>query len=398
MASILLVFGIFFTTSCALFNADTKTENETSVENYERALEDIREEIENAPDSVELKVQQAEILFQIAKSTPVPALRRPYYLNIHETVNEVSALTGSENSELKQITTQAWTLEQSNGVALLQQDDSENFDKHFHSIIAHFDNATTVLPDSLVTYTLKAATYYRHGDVNKAVETLETASEIDNYSDPDTIEKLAYLYLEAGNFEASVNRYQALVDREPENHHYKSGLANAYILNQHHQNAVALLRELVDTFPSRYEYQESLATELYFILDNKISTQVSEPGAGQLDKDDFDDVISSIDEIITIFDTLETKLPSIQNGLERTAAFYKNAAIKLSQLTAIAPEELQEEIKNKEAELLEKALPLWQRLNESSPENMDYRKNLYQVYLSLEMEEDAEAIERSLNF
>lgn len=397
MASIILAFGIFFTSSCAHFISDKSSGNATDKKQYENALINIQQEIEEAPDNNELKVQKAEILFQLAKTTPAPALREAYYKNIFDTVQEVNYQTNSEHPELKKLTTDAWTFEQSQGVALLQKDDSDNFEKHFNAIIAHFDNATTVLPDSVVTYTLKATTYYRHGDVNSAIETLETANDKEGHFQPDINEKLAYLYLEAGDLKTSISRYQILVEQDPDSYHYKSGLANAYILNKNHEDAIPLLRELSESFPSRYEYQEALATELYYIFSGKVNGLLAGGGEKQMEKDDFETLLSSLNEIHEIFDTLESKLPSLQNGLERTASFYKNIALKFSKLAPFATETLKEDIKQTETEFYQKALPLWQNLAESNPDNMEYRKNLYQVYLALDMENDAEGIERSLN-
>lgn len=397
-ASLILAFGIFFTTSCAHFTSDTTSDSSSSLEKYETALKDIQQEIDESPDNTDLKVQKAEVLYQLAKNTPVPSLRTPYYRNIYDTARDVFYQTDKENTELTQIKSQAWTFEQSQGVALLQQDESENFDRHFNAIITHFDNALTVQPDSLVTYTLKATTLYRHGDVSEAIETLEVASELDEHSNQEITEKLAYLYLEAGDLETSIMKYQMLTEQEPDNHHYKSGLANAYILNEQHGDAIPLLRGLVEMFPTRYEYQEALATELYFIFEKNVQEYLEENSTGSPETEEFENLVSSLDEIITLFDTLQTKIPSLEQGLERTASFYKNAAIKLSRLAENAPERFMDDLEKSETELFEKALPLWQKLAESNPENIEHRKNMYQVYLALGMEDDAEAIERSYNF
>lgn len=398
MASIMLAFGIFFTTSCAHFVSNKNSGNTTGKKHYENALKDIQQEIEEAPDNDELKVEKAKILFQLAKKTNAPASRKAYYQNIFDTVQEVTYQTGGSHPELNTLSTEAWTFEQSQGVALLQKDDSDNFEKHFNSIIAHFDNATSVLPDSIVTYTLKATTYYRHGDVNSAIETLEIAKDKEEQFNPDLNEKLAYLYLEAGDLETAITRYQILVDQDPDSFHYKSGLANAYILNENHEDAVPLLRELSEAFPSRYEYQEALATELYYVFGSNIDAHLAGDNKSKIEKNDFETLLTSLNEIQDIFDSLESKLPSLQNGAERTASFYKNIAVKFSRLSPLATDELKDDIRKKETEFYKKALPLWQNLAETSPENLDYRKNLYQVYLALDMEEDAENLERSLNF
>ena len=68
--------------------------------------------------------------------------------------------------------------EQQSGIELLQQDESDHYDQNFEEIIHHLENA--LILDSLneTAYNLKATTYYRHGNIDKAVTTLETASEL----------------------------------------------------------------------------------------------------------------------------------------------------------------------------------------------------------------------------
>ncbi|MDR9365242.1 MAG: hypothetical protein RI575_07890 [Balneolaceae bacterium] len=51
-----------------------------------------------------------------------------------------------------------------------------------------------------------------------------------------------------------------------------------------------------------------------------------------------------------------------------------------------------------EQSFMEYALPLWERLAEINSDNLGYINNLYQVYLELDMQEEAESIERSYNF
>ncbi|MEX2436471.1 MAG: tetratricopeptide repeat protein [Balneolaceae bacterium] len=394
-AGFLLAFGIFFTVSCSTFNNTQEGTDTHSDQNLHESLEDLNEQIQDSPQNVDLKIRKARLLFELAKNQSLPAPRLPYYQNLRNTADDIGRQSDGNHSELDNIIEQAWSLEQSNGVALLQQDSTSNFEQYFETIIDHFDNAITIQPDSIVTYNLQATTYYKHGNISKAVESLKVADEIENGSNRTIKERLAYLYLEAGNLDEAIRHYDLLVTEYPDLGHLKHGLVNAYILNDNHQQAVNLLSELSEQYPARYEYQEALATEKFHIFKNEIHQVTS----GQsFDSNEANKFIEEIDSISAIFDSLSTQMPAYEETTYRIAAFYKEAAFELNRLAALIDNEESAALTSRVNDLYEQALPYWQELTETNPDNMGYMKNLFEIYVSLDMEEEAEAIQRSFNF
>lgn len=394
-AGFLLAFGIFFTVSCSTFNSTQEETGVNSDQNLHESLEDVNEQIQDSPQNVDLKIRKARLLFELAKSQPSPAPRMPYYQNLRNTADDINRQSDSGHSELDNIIEQAWSLEQSNGVALLQQDNTSNFEQYFETIIDHFDNAITIQPDSLVTYNLQATTYYKHGNISNAVESLKVADEIENGSNRTIKERLAYLYLEAGNLDEAIRHYDFLVTEYPDLGHLKHGLVNAYILNDNHQQAIDLLSELTEQYPARYEYQEALATEKFHIFKNEVRQVTS----GQsIDSNETNKFIEEIVSISAIFDSLSTQIPAYEETTYRIAVFYKDAAFELNRLAALTDDEETAALISSVNNLYEQALPYWQELTESNPDNMGYMKNLFEIYENLGMEEEAEAIQRSFNF
>ncbi|TVR28538.1 MAG: hypothetical protein EA390_11745 [Balneolaceae bacterium] len=391
-------FGVFFTLSCSQFN-QTSSDNgsEFSIESSLEKLEQINSQLSDEPNNRDLQLEKAELLYTISVATPAPAQRKPYYQNLRDLAESQKQTDQEVHPELKNILTKAWSSEQGDGIRLLQQDRSEYLDQQFETIAAHFENAIAINPDSLVAYNLLANTFYRHGDLNDAITTLETASEKSGDVNPDIGEKLAYLYLESGNIEKSIQLYRDLKQQNPQSPHIRHGLANAYILNQQHEEAVEILRSLSDDYPTRFEYQEALATELYFLMSKKAESASQPNQEEQISASDIETLIEIVNEVDELFETLRESLPFTEEQLVRSGAFYHNTSAKLSNIKSIAGQDSQNELENMRVEMLEKALPLWEKLTENHPGNIDYIRNLHDIYVKLGRDEDAENLQRSFN-
>lgn len=399
--SSLLAFGVFFIlTSCASVNRSAQsTEDALQSAPQEERLREMDEQLRSDPGNTDLKLQKANLLYDMAKSTSRPGQRITYYQNIRDLADEILRESGRETA-LNSLLTNAWTFEQSEGVRLLQQSNNNASGNATPNILSHFDNAITVIPDSLVTYSLKATTLYRQGRMGEAIRTLEAAEAGSSESQPDLKEKLAYLYLENGNPEEAIRHYEQLTSDSPDDYHLLHGLSNAYIINRQHEEAVSILRQLTSEYPSRYEYQEALATELYYLFRVEADDLVSRGGNNSITGQEIDSLLSGLEEISALFDTLETKLPTSEDGILRIATFYKNASQQLSVLSSGLADAADEsdKVSDVESDYMQQALPLWEQLAETNPGNMEYMYGLYEVYSALGMTEEAESIERSFNF
>lgn len=395
MASFILAFGIFFTLSCSHFERTNSSDNNS--ESYEEQLVDVNTRLERNPDNTNLQVEKANILFNLALEYSNPKQRTPYYFELRDLADSYFFSEGEYHPDIESTVNQAWTTEQSEGVRLLQQERDNLTEEKTESIVAHFENAITINPDSLSTYNLLANTFYRSGSFNNAISTLEKADEISPDSNTSIKEKLAYLYLEAGDIEQSIRLYLALIEEVPSDAHLLHGLSNAYIINEQHDEAIEILRGLAEQYSTRFEYKEALATQLYFVLRNSLNEISTEGNNLSFTSDDKDPIFELIDEIDSIFESLMSNLPFSEEQLVRSGAFYKNTAAQLNEISIDNNESLDEEIELKRIELLEKALPIWERLFENHPENTAYIQNLYSIYIELGRDEEAESLQRSFN-
>lgn len=399
MVSMLLTFGIFFALSCSTF----KTSSDTAASlyesgNYENALETVNLQIEDSPNNQELRILKAEILQKIAVENYQPENRESVYSNLRNTTDEINFSTNRYRTKTDSILNSAWMHEQSAGVRLLQQDGTDNFDQHFERVIAHFTNAVTIIPDSIVTYNLMATTYYRHGNLSEAITTLEAIEEQGFTRPPETCEKLAYLYLEAGQIDQSVEIYETLSANNPDSEIYQQGLVNSYILSDRHSDAIALLEELTGVYPNRVQYREALATERFYLMRQNILEETQDPGFDNYSDGEVEELLSQLNDISSIYKDIDETLPSSEERQQRIAAFYVSAADLIEELQNHAGDSMSERLSEQEETYLRESIPYWQTLYEANSDRAAYAYSLIEVYSELGMESEAELLEQQINF
>jgi len=394
MTSFVLVFGIFFTLSCAsLLSSGESAEDLYNKSNYNAALEKVDRELADDPQNHQLTLLKTQILSDYAVNERSPADRELIYQNLRSTADELRYSTDLFSTETDSILKSAWAHEQGEGVRYLQQEDNRDIDR----VISHFSNAITIIPDSIVTYNLKATTHYRNNEVGKAIETLESIEEAGFNRPAETEEKLAYLYLEAGMIDKSIEIYEQLTVTHPENEVFRQGLANAYILGERHQQSTELLKQLAEEYPNRAEYREALATERFFLLKIEVRNQID---ALEINEEEADQYISSIRELATMFKEIDDTLPASEERSERIAEFHIGASSLLIEMAEILdPEsELSDKISEEADTHLRDSIPHLRSLYESSSDNVAYAQRLIRVYNMLNMEHEAENLERQINF
>lgn len=391
MLSLVLAFGIFFTLSCSTLQNTESTNPSNNEITLQEEISNINREISENPGDIGLQVEKAQLLYLYSQTISAPENRNPVYLNIRDIADSYSSNQEISN-QFDEVLSKAWHTEQQSGIRLLQKNKSAQ-NQDTSTITSHFENAITVIPDSLQTYSLLATTHYQHGNLNQAIETLEQAEEQRDQYNPTVSEKLAYLYLESGNLVEAERRYRDLVEFNPEKLLYKHGLINVLILSEKHDETIDMLEELSEEYPARYSYQESLATELYYLFKNRTEAFTEEGTNNELSSDEREELTNLLTTVHSIFETFHESLPSSEENLFQMASFYKNASERLQRL----PDE-NGDFDEMESEFMKYSLPLWEQLAEINSENLGYINNLYQVYLELGMQEEAESIERSYNF
>ncbi len=399
-AGILLVFGFFF----ALLGCSTQvytleqTKETFDAGDYERALEKTNRLLREDPENESLHLLNARILKNIALRQEQPETRLNYYREMEYSLDHLSASESNEwILESDNLRKYVWDEEYGAAERLLTQEDAGSFSQNFSPVIAHLKNALQVHPDNPKTYNLKATAYYRNGDLQLAVETLQTAYNQFDQLPVEMKEKLAFLLLEEGQLEKSIDLYQILLDEHPENDDIKHGLVNAYILNEQHDASIELLRELLASDQDNIPYHEALATELFFY----IQTSVNDMAEGDFSDEELlarhENLMSDLDEAENLYQYVQENHPNPAEITFITAAFYKNTANHLITLANSGDTELSERFKDKANELLSRSIPIWEQVAERNPENPEIWRSMYQIYSHLDMTEEAEEARSKAN-
>lgn len=397
-----IAFGVFFATACATFHSPLeKAEQNFNEKNYTAALQSLNQHIQDHPNDADALLYKLRVLDESAKSFSSPADRADTYMEMKKTSESIYFIDASDQAiaEADSVLNTARNREQQRGVELLQQDESDIYDQNFEEIIHHLENA--LILDSLneTAYNLKATTYYRHGDINKAVTTLETASEVIPELPDELLEKLAYFYLESGKIEDAIQGYKNLLESSPNNQNHLHGLANAYILGEQHKNAIELLENLTRENPDNDIYKRALASEVLFDLNNRLESALSEKEfSSDLSSDRIALLYTKIEELNS---EITVQQVSDFESSHSVAGLYKNSAFQIYELSGLVSAENRdeaEELRRVADNFLRSSLTVWEKLAENNPDNTDVLRNLYQIYVQLDMKDNADMIRKNYNF
>ncbi len=401
IASLVLAFGFFI--SCSTLQSSTQESAATEDLSEQQILQQIRsldENISSNPEKADLYFKKGKLLTKLAQKKEDPTERVSPYTNARQVLDRAANLyNNTANSESKDIVSDllnvTWSLEHNQGVKLLQAD---NVDKpNYEAAIAHFNNATVIIPDSAVSYTMKARTLYKNQQQKEAIETLEAARN--NIENPPALllEKLAFLYLENNSPRKAIEVYEHAESFSNKNLNVLHGLSNAYINAGEHQKAIKLLEQLIKDEPKNIVYRQSLATELYFLGKSKIDSVVSARKRGiSVDDTVFDSISTLFSKAEAQFSQASDENPGNMEVKERTATFYYNSASQYQKLVPLVSQKHQEQLQEKIRKYLSASIPLFEHIAEQDQQNQEIWKKLFNAYSILEMEQEAENAKANL--
>lgn len=397
----LLAFGFFFLMACST-SLETIDEVRTTAAsgNYERALAATNQLLESETGSEstsELLILKAEILYALAQEQRRPANRFSHYREMRSVLDDPLLRDDPDLTSFRQrLLRDAWHREMERAEFLHHQAAAQPDADQTAASVAHYNNALIINPDSSRTWSEKATVLYQAGELSEAVGTLVEARQHLGSLSREMREQLAYLYLEEGQIDASVEAYQILVEEYPEDQELKHGLVNAYILGEYHDRAVDLLRELVQEHPDNTLYHQTLGAELFFMIRDAISTiGAEEPAEVELNAW-VDGLLQDLNEAEELFESVSRQHPTSSEIAYTIAVFYKNAASQLMALADIRSS-ITERATDKARDLLMRSIPAWEAVAERNPENPEIWRSIYQVYSSLDMEDEAQEARKKAN-
>lgn len=382
IAGLVLAFGFFI--SCSTLNPtknQTTSVDKLSETELEQGVGEINDSIASGDSSDTIFFKRGLYLIKLAQKKS-PSKRMPLYRDARSSLQLIDR---DPDEDIRQLLSVSWSNEHNHGVKILQ-DDSTLDEKEYSRAGIHFENATVVIPDSIVSYEKGVQAYYKSGQPEKAISLLEKGQKNIDSLPEHMLEQLAYLYLENGEGQKAISIYEEAEEFSEQNLNLMHGLSNAYIRTGEHKKAIAILENLSEMQPSNLLYRESLATELYLLANQKIDSLVSKGNVTEGNLENIDRLLSkSVENLSTA-----VKRDSTNNSFtESLANLYLNIAANYQQLAEVCSDSQNQQVKSKINNYLSSSLPLLQTLTKAYPDRNIYWKDLYQAYTLLGKKEEA---------
>ena len=349
---------------------------------------------------------------------------REAFMNAKEWMNRAEERP-DEFEEIDNYITNFWADEHNSAIAYLTDDSTSNsVDNPNRYALAHLQNATTIQPDSALSYIVLASTQFNTGNTPQAIETYEMAMERLDVPGEDDYEFLISLYLDQDEYEKAFDMTMRAREDYPENTQFVQFLADIYIQQGNIDEAISIIEDLIEDEPDNPQYYRVLGTQIYQNV-STINSEVTELYNQAFDmereirslsgeereemEEELEDVRERIDSLqqesseltdvaVENMEKVVDLLPQDDEAYNILGIIYQNKAANLfEQRNSIVDDnELVQELDDRAREALQVARQYYERAAEINPDAPEYWESLFQVYTTLGMEEEArEAMEKA---
>ncbi len=420
-----LLMGLFI--SCASTNpyADEAQSNIQN-NNFEAALESAEEAITNHPDDPLGYYYKAVALGEIGAEQEDPSTRTEYYERMNEAFEEAREVasklesTPNEIENISAIKGVIWRTEHNRAVNLATDDSlKKTVDDPLGDAVIHLQNATTVAPDSSLSWDVLSQVSAMNNDFSKAAQAKEKYMGMvhdTSITEQDYLQ-LAGFYYSEDNLDKVLEVLEKANDQYPESEEITSNLADIYMNTGNPEKSIATVEELVRQNPENPQYHLVLGTQVYQSA-LKLNDQINEnfdqifqlkQQAQQASGSESQEIKDKIDkleqenqeleqEMNKLTDRAEEELNIVLEHREDDASayntlgvIYQNKAKALfDKRNNTLDNQKSNEFDNQAKEMLEEAMDNYQKAAEIDPDNQEYWEKLFSIYVALGMDEKAE--------
>jgi len=349
---------------------------------------------------------------------------REAFMNAKEWMNRAEERP-DEYEEIDNYITNFWADEHNSAIAYLTDDSTSNsVDNPYRYAVAHLENATTIQPDSALSYIVLASTQFNMGNTPEAIDTYEIAMERLDAPGEDDYEFLISLYLNQDRYDEAYDMTMRAREDYPDNTQFVQFLADIYIQQGNINEAITIIEDLIEDDPENPQYYRVLGTQIYQNV-STINAEVSEfynqafdmeREIRSLSGEEREEMEQELEDIRNRIDTLQDEASELTdiaiNNMERVVELlpeddqaynilgiiYQNKAANLfEQRNSIVDDnEMVQELDTQAREALQEARQYYERAAEINPDVPEYWESLFQVYTTLGMEEEArEAMDKA---
>ncbi|MDZ7771531.1 MAG: tetratricopeptide repeat protein [Balneolaceae bacterium] len=424
---LLIAFVIGFVAGCGGSNplADD-AQSAIEGQNYQAALESAKQAIEEYPQDPLGYYYKAVALGNLADEYPADE-RQSYYERMNESFEKAREVASQlenpddvpdEMSRVDFVKNAVWRTEHNQAIAYVTEDSLMNVTENpYEMAISHLQNATTVWPDSMLSWDVMSQIYATQSNFTRAAEIQEKVIN-SSYWEADTTDYAQlgqYLY-QANETERAIAALERGQQQFPESTQIRQVLADLYMQSGQSQQAINMVRDLVEDDPDNMQYRIALGAQIYqaaLAYSDSLDANVEEiynieqqARTGEIPQEEANQQIAEIkeendqlrEELVTRSEQAIEQLETVTNNQPQNAQAYDYLGIIYQNwgLTVFDQRNLTED--NEEAarldkradELLTQAMENYEQVVQIEPDNIDAWKALYNIYINLGMDEEAQ--------
>lgn len=376
-------------------------------------------------------LHRAQQYGDIAQQQEDPNMRAPHYGRMLAAIDEVDEYFGdSENEYTSQIPTilnHFWAIEHNEGAELFNESlEQDNNSQQIINAKIYLKNATTIQPDSTISYVSLANVYLTLDDIPSAISAMENAIDRMDVPDLEHYVLLIDLYHTQEKINEAIELSKKAINHHPEEYELYEILVNLFLDQGEIQEAISYLNILIDEDPEEPSYYLVRGAQLQYVALNGLEEALRlyeevwmlreelETDLPPSERQEIENEISILlQEVHTLkndgtkyanlaISDLEEINDLISNNYEANGiigSIYHNMASILYQMRTLTPG--QEEAQQFDSIItanLEEAKDHYEKAVTSNPEEPSYWEALYYIYLDLGMEDQAEQVARNENF
>jgi tetratricopeptide (TPR) repeat protein len=382
---------------------------------FDAALAAADSAIELEPNNGVAYYYRAVTLGRIAETNPNVADRKDTYAEMHDNLMtardlfEAEEEPADEANRITDLTLQYWGDEHNEGIKYATNDSlMSTMEAPLDLAIDHLVNATTINPDSTLSFDVLAQVYYMNNNYEGASGALATAVELEDPATASQYDRLASYYFLSEKPDMAVDAIQEGLEFYPDSVSLIQKLADGLFQIGRTDEALDVMNQLIESDPDNSLYHLVVGTRIYQRV-LELNDQITEKQDAIYDLEDAngsDEEIAELqEEIDVIRPEVETLTERAETALLRAAELdednpatfntlgilYQNNSAALFDLRNATEDNDQaaeyDEMARAEAR---KAMENYEKAAELDPDNTGYWESLFRIYTLLDMRDKAE--------
>lgn len=291
----------------------------------------------------------------------------------------------AESRNIVPLTLEAWSREHNEGIQYATNDSlMGTVEDPLGVSIAHLVNATTINPDSTLSFDVLAQIYYMDSNYEGAANAMRTTIDLKNPGEASEYDRLSsYLTLQ-GKTEASVAALEEGLELYPDSTSLVQKIADGYFKVGETEKGLSVMRELINSDPTNARYHLVKGSNVYQRVLNLTDVE-----------DKTDDVK---EEIKMLTDVAEEALLRSAELDDTNPITFNTLGVLYQNKSADLFDMRNNTLDNDEADRFDalakeeatRAMVNYEKAVELDPENTQYWATLFRIYTTLDMREKAE--------